>query len=180
MRDIILRVGILVALVLSLVGGFLFWEKYKKSKLEKLAYKEYEISKLVQAGNYEKAKELIKELSKDGSFKPLALSYKLYMGEEDDKTIKEILESLKDKDLKALYTERYAYYLFKQGKDQEAIKSLEAIKEEDFNYPSAMLLKAQILKKMGKEQEAKELLKVVREKAKDTYFANIALALLGE
>ncbi|MFN3599041.1 MAG: tetratricopeptide repeat protein [Aquificaceae bacterium] len=180
MRDVIFRVGILVVLVLSLVGGFLFWERYQKNKLEKLAYKEYEISKLVQAGNYEKARELIKELSKDRPFKPLALSYELYMEKEDDKTIREILESLKGKDLKNLYTERYAYYLFKQGKDEEAIKSLEDIKEGDFNYPSAMLLKVQILKRMGKEKEAKELLKAVQEKAKGTYFANIAFALLGE
>ncbi|MFN7065360.1 MAG: tetratricopeptide repeat protein [Aquificaceae bacterium] len=183
MRDVILRVGFLVLISLSLVGGFLLWDRYRKNKLEKLAYKEYEISKLIQAGNYQKVKELIETTyPKAGPFKPLILSYELYMDEkvQEDKVIREILEGLKDKDLRSFYIERYAYYLFKQGKAEEALRELEKIGEEDFNHASALLLKAQVLRKAGKEEEAKDILKRIKEKAPDTYFANIALALLGE
>lgn len=187
MRDIILRVGILTLVAISVVGGFLLWERYKRGKLEKIAYKEYEISKLIQSGNYQKAKDLIREASaEDGPFKSLFLSYQLYLAfdskekVDEGKVIKEILESLKDEDLKSLYRERYAYYLFKQGKGQEALAELEKIREEDFNYVSALLLKAQILQREGKEVEAREVLRQVIEKSPDTYFANVAFALLGE
>ena len=187
MKDIIIRVGAIILVALSLVGGFLVWEKYKKAKLEKWAYKEHEISKLIQAGNYQKAKDLIKEASSEGGpFKSLYLSYNLYLltetkeNIEEGKVLIEILENTKDKDLQALYRERYAYYLFNQGKSQEALKELEKIREEDFNYVSALLLKAQILQKEGKDKEAGEVLKKVINKSPNTYFANIALALLGE
>ncbi|MEZ0336961.1 MAG: tetratricopeptide repeat protein [Aquificaceae bacterium] len=184
MKDIVLRVGSLIAVILLLVGGFLFWDKYKKDKLEKLAYKEHEISKLIQTGNYSKALELIKKEESAGPFKPLLLSYELYIAEnseekiDEGKVLKEILESLKDKDLLALYRERYAYYLFKQGKLQEALKESENIGEKDFNYVSAMLLKAQILKKEGKNKEAQELLSKVMEKSPNTYFSNMAQAMM--
>ncbi len=183
MKDIVLRVGGIVALILLLVGGFLIWDKYKKDRLERLAYKEYEISKLIQAGNYSKAMELIKKEASSGPFKPLLLSYELYIAEsseekiDEGRVLKEILESLKDKDLLALYRERYAYYLFKQGKGQEALKELEKIGEKDFNYVSALLLKAQILKKEGKNKEAQEVLSKIKEKSPNTYFSNMAQAM---
>ncbi|MCS7170985.1 MAG: tetratricopeptide repeat protein, partial [Aquificaceae bacterium] len=90
--------------------------------------------------------------------------------------LKEIIESLKDDDLKALYRERYAYYLFKQGKTQEALREVEKIQEKNFNYVSSLILKAQILQKEGKHKEAKEALKKAKEKGQGTYFANMARA----
>jgi|UniRef100_A0A7C2V6M3 predicted negative regulator of RcsB-dependent stress response len=184
MKDIVLRVGGLIAVVLLFVGGFLLWDKYKKDKLEKLAYKEYEVSKLIQTGNYPKALELIKSNQSSGPFKSLFLSYELYIAEnseekiDEGKVLNEILESLKDKDLLALYRERYAYYLFKQGKLQEALKELEKVEEKDFNYVSALLLKAQILKKQGKNKEAQEALSKAKEKSPNTYFSNMAQAMM--
>ncbi len=188
MKDVVLKVGGLIIVVLLVVGGGLLWDKYKKDKLEKLSYKEYEISKLIQAGNYAKAMEIIKKEGSPGPFKPLFLSYELYIGEnskervDEGKVLKEILTSLKDRDLLALYRERYAYYLFKQGKSAEALRELEKIGEKDFNYASAMLLKAQILKKEGRDKEAQETLSKVKDKAPNTYFANMAqaLSLAGE
>ncbi|RME12115.1 MAG: hypothetical protein D6804_02070, partial [Aquificota bacterium] len=58
----------------------------------------------------------------------------------------------------------------------------EGIREEDFNYVSALLLKAQVLRKEGRTQEAQALLKKIEEKFPNTYFANIAqaLSLMGE
>ncbi len=183
MMDVILRVGGLIAVVLVLVGSFLLWDNYTNRKLQELAYKEYEIRKLLQAGNYKKAQELIDSAS-DGSMKPLFLSYKLYMAEhsKDQKintseVLREVIKSLKNKELLALYRERYAYELFKEGKNKEALSELEKIKEEDFNYSSSLLLKAQILKKEGKTEEARAILKKIEEKNPNTYFANMAQAL---
>ncbi|MDW8032781.1 MAG: hypothetical protein RMH93_04470 [Aquificaceae bacterium] len=183
MRDIVLRVAGLILIILLPVGGFLLWEHYKNKKLQEFAYREYEINKLIRAGNYSKAKELIDSSSKDNPFKPLLLSYELYIGTysgekvEEGKVIEEIIKTLKDKELLALYRERRAYYLFKEGKLQEAMKEVENIKEGDFNYPSALLLKAQILRREGKVKEAEEVLKKAKERGSESYFANMAQAL---
>ncbi|MEJ5339675.1 MAG: tetratricopeptide repeat protein [Aquificaceae bacterium] len=190
MRDIILRVGAFLILPLILVGAFLLWKSYTNRKLQELAYKEYEIRKLLQAGNYMKAKELIDSASsKDSSFRSLFLSYELYMAEHtkdvkvnEEAVAHEVVKSLKDRELQSLYRERYAYELFKKGKNREALRELEGIREEDFNYVSALLLKAQVLRKEGRTQEAQALLKKIEEKFPNTYFANIAqaLSLMGE
>ena len=80
MRDIFLRVGGLISVLVLLVGGFLLWDNYRNRKLQEASYKEYEIRKLLQAGNYENAKELIDSAS-NSSMKPLFLSYKLYIAD---------------------------------------------------------------------------------------------------
>ncbi len=190
MRDIILRIGIPIVLVLLLVGGFLFWKNYTNRKIQEISYKEYEVRKLLQAGNYKKAQELIDSASsKGGPLKPLFLSYELYIADQGKgekintaQVLREILKSLKDKELLSLYRERYAYELFKEGKSQEALRELESIREEDFNYTSALLLKAQILKREGKLEESKSVLKKIEEKSPGTYFANMAqaLSLMGD
>lgn len=186
MRDIILRVGSLVAVILLLVGGFLLWDNYRNRRMQELAYKEYEVRKLLQAGNYGKARELIDSTSsKDSPFRPLFLSYRLYIMEhskeekaDQSQTLSEITKDLRNRELLSLYRERKAYELFRKGRHAEALRELEAIKEEDFNYLSALLLKAQVLEKEGKTQEARAVLKKIEEKAPDTYFASMAQALL--
>lgn len=186
MKDIILRLAGLIMLVLLPVGGFLLWKHHKDKKLQALAYKEYEINKLIRVGSYSKARELIKSSIEEDSIKPLLLSYELYIKEhseekvEEGKVLEDIIKSLKDEELRAFYRERYAYYLFKEGKTQQALKELENIKEDNFNHVSAMLLKAQILKKEGREKEANELLKKVKDRSSETYFANMAQALETE
>ncbi len=188
MKDLILRVGGLIAVVLAIVGSFLLWDNYRNRKLQELAYKEYEIRKLLQAGNYKKAEELISSAS-NSPFKPLFLSYRLYMADhaKDQKvntseTLREIIKNLKDKELLAIYRERYAHELFKEGKNKEALKELENIREDDFNYTSSLLLKAQILWVEGKKEEAREVLKKIEGESPNTYFANMARAfsLVGD
>ncbi|RMH06502.1 MAG: hypothetical protein D6699_02245 [Aquificota bacterium] len=182
---IALRLGLLVGIVLLLVGAFLGWEYYRNKKLQEESYREYEIRKLLSAGNYQKALENIKTFP-DGPFKPLALSYELYIAQvggqkvEESKVLEKILKDLKDPELVALYKERYAFALFKEGKNKEALKVLEQIREEDFNYYSALLLKAQILEKEGKKEEALNIYRLVAEKQKDKYLGNLARSFLLE
>ncbi|MCX7989302.1 MAG: hypothetical protein N2648_01500, partial [Aquificaceae bacterium] len=116
MSYLVFRVGGIILAVLLLVGGVVFWNHYKNKKLQELAYKEYEISKLMHAGNYAKAKEVISSASsKDSPFKPLFLSYSLYMSTyvdekiDEGKVTQEMIKSLKDRELLSLYRERYAY-----------------------------------------------------------------------
>jgi predicted negative regulator of RcsB-dependent stress response len=185
MKDIVLRVGGLILAILLIVGGFLFWDSYRNKKLQELSYKEYEIRKLLQAGNYQKALELIKSFpSKDRNLHALALSYELYLSlqgqkVEEKEVLKSIIEGIKDKELKSLYRERYAYALFKGGDRQSALKELSQIGEEDFNYPSSLLLKAQILASEGKNKEAREAYEKLLKIAPNSYFANVAQAMLS-
>lgn len=185
MKALVLKVGVPLLALLALVGGFLLWRHQQGRQLEELSYKEYEIRKLIQAGNYKKAEEIISSASsKESPYRPLFLSYGLYLAERTKEqkvdllqTLGQIVEDLKDPQLKAFYRERYAYELFKKGKHTQALQELEKIKEEDFNYASALLLKAQILEKQGKLQESKAILKKIEQKSSDTYFASVAQAL---
>ncbi|MEM2447271.1 MAG: hypothetical protein QW734_11515, partial [Candidatus Bathyarchaeia archaeon] len=103
MMDILLRVGGLIAVVLLFVGGFLLWDNYRNRKLQEASYKEYEIRKLLQAGNYKNAEELINSAT-NSPMKPLLLSYKLYISEHSKESkvnthevLGEIVKNLKDK-----------------------------------------------------------------------------------
>lgn len=185
MAYIALRLGLVVGIALLVVGAFLGWEHYRNKRLQEQSYKEYEIRKLLGAENYQKALEQIKNFP-DGPFKPLALSYELYIAQvgsqkiDELKVLEQMVKSLKDPELLALYKERYAFALFKEGKNQEALRLLEEIKEKDFNYYSALLLKAQILEKEGKRQEAINIYRLVAEKQKDKYLGNLAKSFLLE
>ncbi|RMH80857.1 MAG: hypothetical protein D6674_02125 [Acidobacteria bacterium] len=182
MVEVFLRVGVLLLGILLLAGAFIGFEHYREKRLQEQSYREYEIRKLLQAGNYEKVLELTRNFP-SGSFKPLALSYELMLAQEsmgkvdEGKVLKEIIDGLKDDSLKSLYLERYAYHLLSQGKTREALKVLEGIKKEDFNYASALLLKGQILQKEGKVQEARALYLEVQKLQEDRYMANLAEAL---
>lgn len=185
MKTLALKVGVPVLALLAIAGGFLFWKHKQSRQLQELSYKEYEIRKLIQAGNYGKADEIIGSVSSESSpYRPLFLSYRLYLSERSHnqkvdllQVLSQIVKDLEDPHLKALYRERYAYELFKRGKVADALRELEQIKEEDFNYASALLLKAQILEKQGKLEESRALLKKVEQKSPDTYFASMAQAL---
>lgn len=189
MTEILLRVGGLIAIILLSVGGFLLWDNHKKGKIQELSYKEHEVGKLVNSGNYTKARELIASTqSEGGPMAALIQSYELLIAEnseekvDEGKVLQSMVKNLQDRDLLSFYRERYAFYLFKQGKLEQALNELNSIREDDFNFLSATLLKAQILQKQGKEEDAKKLLEIVKEKGKDSYFANIAQAfgLVGE
>jgi hypothetical protein len=66
------------ALVLLGVGLFILYKDWERRKNFEASYLEWEISRLVQSGEEERAKKLIEEgLKKGGAFKPLILSYAL-------------------------------------------------------------------------------------------------------
>ncbi|MCS7284410.1 MAG: hypothetical protein NZ527_01720, partial [Hydrogenobacter thermophilus] len=76
--------------------------------------------------------------------------------------------------------ERLAYAYFTAGNYQKALELLESIKGDSLNYYSAQILKGLVLEKVGRRDEAKAVYSQVEKMAKDTYFGNIASALLME
>ncbi|WP_448587262.1 tetratricopeptide repeat protein [Thermocrinis sp.] len=172
-----------LALLFLLAVGFVLYTEWQKRRNYQASYIEWEINKHLQSGDQTKVKNLIEEgLKKGGSFKPLILSYSLHTdsGKAESQTIQQIMSSVKDEETRALYTERLAFAYLKEGQKEKALKVLESIKKDHFNYHSAQLLKAQVLLEMNKKEEAKKVLQEVVKGAKGTYWSNVAQALLKE
>jgi predicted negative regulator of RcsB-dependent stress response len=168
------------ALVLLGAGLFILYKDWERKRNFEASYLEWEIRRLVQSGEEEKAKKLIEEgLKKGSAFKPLILSYALD-GKEDSKKLLEIISSLKDDQIKSLYIERLAFAYYKEGQKEKALGVLNSIGKENFNYYSAQLLKAQMLLDSNRKEEAKKVLESVLKEAKGTYWSNLAQALLME
>lgn len=180
MKEKIILVANIVGIVLLISAGLISWNFFSEKQRSEHSLKEFELRKALEAGNTNTAKKIIEELQKSEQFRALALSYKLQIEKNMDfsSLLKEIIDSTKDTQLKALYTERYAYELYKLNQKEQALKELEKITSEDFNYSSAMILKAQILRSLNKDQEADKILQSITHDKKETYFANLAYALL--
>ncbi len=180
MRERIILIANIVGFVLLITAGWIAWDYFSERRRTEYSLKEFELRKAVEAGNTNTAKKIIQDLEKSKQFKPLALSYRLQMEKDVDhrSVLKDIVDSVKDSQLRALYIERYAYELYKFNQKEEALKELEKISNENFNYRSAMLLKAQILKSLNRNQEAEKILQALIKDGKETYFDNLAYALL--
>ena len=158
--------GILIALAISgLVGGFTYYQSYKEKKLDELAGLVY---------LYEKGKKKKEEVLEKVKGTPLEAYLILTSGEFDPK----VIDLVEDEDFKKLLIERYAYELYRQGKKESALKELEKIKKEDFNYPSAQLLKAFIYRSMGEKDKALSIFAELSSKYAGTYFGHIAQAMI--
>ncbi len=157
---------ILGVLALALaVGGFNYWQDYRIKKVQEQNYYLY---------LYENKKisfeEALKHLSQE--------NLKAYLLALKDENPRRILSLLEEEDLKKLFLEKEAFRLLKEGKAKIALSKLGAIKKEDFNYPSALLLKAFIKKAQGEEGEAKRIFVEIISKFPGSYFAEIAQAEL--
>ncbi|WP_096602623.1 tetratricopeptide repeat protein [Hydrogenobacter hydrogenophilus] len=187
MRYYLIRIVPLVLALLVVMGGFWGLKWWKDKKLSELSYQEYEIRRAIQSGDYKRADELIKKIQADDSpYKPLVLSYRLYLEKEEGikvdevQILQDLISSLKDKDIVPLYKERLAYAYYLVGNNQKALELLNNIGKDSFNYYSAQILKGMVLEKMGKKDQAKEVYTQVEKLAKGTYFGNLAGALLME
>lgn len=187
MRYYLIRIVPLVLALFVVMGGFLGLKWWKDKKLSELSYQEYEIRRAIQSGNYKQADELIKKIQMDDSpYKPLVLSYKLYLEKEEGikvdevQILQDLISSLKDKDIVPLYKERLAYAYYLIGNNQKALELLKGISRSSFNYYSAQILMGIVLENMGRKDQAKEVYSQVEKLAKGTYFGNLASALLME
>ncbi|MFN3813972.1 MAG: tetratricopeptide repeat protein [Aquificaceae bacterium] len=186
MQITILRIIGVFSFVLLLSGALLGWKWWEEKKLSKISYEEFLIRERIVSGDYKDAESLMNDALKSSTpYKPLILSYKLYLEREngkgnDIKYIEEILNSLEDKDLRSIYQERLAYAYFLSENYQKALDALKSIEETRFNYYSAMILKGLILEKVGRKEEAEKLYAQVMSLAKGTYFGNLAEAMLTE
>lgn len=179
MKEKIAVLAGIIGFILLIAAGWTGWNYFSEKERSKYSLMEFELRKALEAGNLDIAKKAVKDLEKSSQYKPLALSYLIHIEKNVNlNVLKDLVESIEDKQLKAFYIERYAYELFKHNQKAKALSELEKISKEDFNYVSAMLLKAQILLSENKKQEAHSILQSIMKNPEENYFSNLAYALL--
>ncbi|RLJ69914.1 putative negative regulator of RcsB-dependent stress response [Hydrogenivirga caldilitoris] len=163
-RDLL--IGILLALLVAgAVGGFNYWKKYEEKRLDRLAEMVY----LYEKG--ELKREEVEQKVKGTPYYPYFLA--ITSGETS-----QMLDSVEDPDVKKLFIEKASFLLYSKKKYEEALGKLSHIGKEDFNYPSATLLRAFIYEAKGDKEGALKLYKELIKDYPDTYFARISRAQL--
>lgn len=154
---------------------------YQKSKekefLNNAGAKVYEISELISSKKLSEATKLIAEFKKtyaDTPYIKLINVYEIQIQRQQNKNIdKKLVQKTKNlfntDQLKAFYTEFEGFLNFKEKKYTEAKQNLENVKQNHFNYLSALLLKGIILEKTGEKNKAKTAFEEVRELSKNKF-----------
>jgi len=154
---------------------------YQKSKekefLNNAGAKVYEISELVSNKKFSQAKKLITEFKKtyaDTPYIKLINVYEIQIQRQQNKNIdKKLVQETKNlfntDQLKAFYTEFEGLLNFKEKKYTDAKQNLDNVKQNHFNYLSALLLKGIILEKTGEKDKAKTAFEEVRELSKNKF-----------
>ncbi len=168
-RSDIIKLGIAVGLLMAVAAGVDYWKEKKQKEEDERAYRVYKIEEKVLDNPSEgNIAELLKVSGE--SVYALALASDLGKIEYLDK----LMDKLEDEQLKKLFIEKKAFLLHKEGKSKEAVKLLSEIKEEDFNYPSSLLLKAVIYEELKDYERAKKLYELLLTKYPITYFGKFA------
>ena len=164
-RDIL--IGIALALLLAgAVGGFNYYLKYKERKLDEVAKAVY----LYERGDLKK--EEVEKIVK-------GTPHYAYFLAVSGAPAQEVLKAVKTEEMTSLLKERYASELYDDGKLDESLKELSSIDKEDFNYPSASLVKSFAHAKKGDKKTATSLYnEIVSSDYKGTYFWKVAYAFL--
>ncbi|MCS7083926.1 MAG: tetratricopeptide repeat protein [Aquificaceae bacterium] len=172
-------IALFFVLPILIVSSFLAYNHFRKSTLENASYLEFRISQAVSKENKEAAlKDISSAKVEPRTFRALINSYKLVLNKSDDPS--STLEDISDSELRSIYLERKAYYLFSQGKPKEALDVLNSIRRDSFNYQSSLLLKAQVLIALGDKQTATQTLEEIIKTKPDSYLANIAKLMRQE
>ena len=155
---------LLVFFIASLVGGFSYWRKHQREKMEELTTLVY---------RYELGEIKRDEVEKKVKGTPIYAYFLIVSGETE-----KALPLVKDNQLRGFLEERKAYRLYTNGEVQEAVKILDNIGKDKFNYPSALLLKAFSLEKRGDRKSAKEIYRELTKEFGGTYFGRVAYGFL--
>ncbi len=164
-------------LVILLLIGYIYQKSKFQEKLNLAGSKIYEISKNIENKNFEKAKKLIDKFKENYAGTPyvkLANVYEIKIRREQNKNLdKNIIQNTKNlfetDQLKAFFTEFEGYLEFKNKNYNQTKQTLDNIKQNHFNYLSALLLKGITLEKLGQKDKAKIAFEEIRELSKNKF-----------
>ncbi len=169
----IIKLGLGVALLMGVAAGIDYWKELEYKKKNERAYRVYKLEQDIEnSPDKEKLQELA-NLAEDSLY---ALAILSEFG--DISYLDKLIGKLEDDSLKSLFIEKKAFLLYKNGKFKEALDVLSNIKDKDFNYPSAITLKAVIYEKMGDIEKAEGFYNTIMTKYPGTYFGKFATARL--
>jgi len=178
-------IGLFVAILLGTVGYY-FYEKNLEKKKAEASLLAYEIMQSYEKNKDKEIKKKIEEFKKkygDTDYIKLVLTYEYLIKKENDKLkpadVDNLLNKLETENLKSYMKEFKAYLFYKNKKYDNALSILNTITQKDFNYISALMLKAVVLKEKG-DPKYKEILKQVKSLAKNPYFKQVADGLLSQ
>jgi len=167
--------GFILALLILI--ALIYQKSKEKEFLNNAGAKVYEISELVSNKKFSQAKKLITEFKKtyaDTPYIKLINVYEIQIQRQQNKNIdKKLVQETKNlfntDQLKAFYTEFEGLLNFKEKKYTDAKQNLDNVKQNHFNYLSALLLKGIILEKTGEKDKAKTAFEEVRELSKNKF-----------
>lgn len=167
-------IGIIILILAVLL--FIYYKNKKEEKRNNAGALVYEISKDINNKKYDEALKKIKFFKanySDTDHIKLVYGYEIIINKEKNSLKEETLNKLKEKlntgQTKGYFTEFQAYLDYKSGKLDYALKKLNTINQSNFNYYSALSLKALIFSKKGNVEKAKGLFSEIREFSKDKY-----------
>ncbi len=165
----IIKLGVGVALLMAVAAGIDYWKEKRYREEDERAYRIYKLEQeIVSSPSKEKVEALLR--ASGDSIYALAVAAE-YGGRE---YLKRLISKLEDEHLKKLFLEKEAFLLYREGKLNEALDKLSGIKNKDFNYPSALILKGFIYEAKGDTERAEEIYKRVLAKYPVSYFGKLA------
>jgi len=90
----------------------------------------------------------------------------------------EVAKQLEDEDLRKLFEEKEAFGMYSQKDYEGALKRINLVGKEDFNYPSARMLEAFIHEDKGDKGQALNIYNELIKDYPNSYFARIARSRL--
>ncbi|NPB08058.1 MAG: hypothetical protein GXN96_03920 [Aquificae bacterium] len=153
---------LLLFFVLFLVGGvwlYNFLKERREEELKALSYKVY----LYEKGELSE-EEALREL-KGTPFYPYVLSF--------TERYEEVYASLPAGELKKFYLERKEARRYEKGEFGGIEENLKPITKEDFNYPSALLLKGFLYEKTGRKDRSLGVWATLKSEYPGTYFGKV-------
>ncbi len=177
----------LIALGITVIASIVAFYLYQKNRQEtynRASSIVFEIGNLYAEKKYEEAKKLInrfKEQFADTPYVKLANAYSILImtannekPESIEKIVKELHSKLETKQLKSAFTEFEGFLKFSEKKYQETVNITEKVKQEHFNYISAITLKAFAFKRLGDEKKAKVIFEEISQTSPYQYFKLVA------
>ncbi len=143
----------------------------------------YQIKKDIEDKKFKEAEKKIKFFEAnyaDTDFIKLAYAYEILIEKQKNSlksdTVKKLKEKLSTDQSKGYFTEFEGYLFYKDKQYSKSLDKLNLVKQDNFNYLSALTLKAIIFDKQRNKEKATELFGEIEALAKNKYpyFENIA------